>query len=549
MKAVIFGASGILGQHMRLCIPPGVEAIFVRRHADALHLGLDLCDREARESFLDRERPDVIVNLAGVSNTDAVERDPDRYYEVNAKIPGYLADWCTRCGSHLIQVSSQAVFRGGGDGGEALPPYDPYSLKDPVNCYGAQKCVAEKEAFLRKNHKSRTIVRPTFVLGVRPLPHVGRQNPMEQMLAGGPQRQVNDRWFSVSFARDVAAALWKAAIERPGGIIHVGLPDRVSRYDIASKVARDVEPVSHDSFPGLAPRPIDTTYAGTVVPGELESGLARCGMDYMERKFMSMQERARELALFFGTREDECAARLGEGWEAIHNAVSEDWNRTNPQTDEEILEWYRQTEAYIWELSFYHADPGWNYTGMCSGIAERLKAADVKRVLCLGDGIGDLTISLIRAGFDAHYHDLAGSRTADFAQFRSWMHLGKYMPAAMSEGWAPEIPEDEWDAIVSLDFLEHVPNVEEYVSAIKAGLKPGGLFCAQNAFAIGSGPAGSMPMHLARNDRFERDWDPTLFGLGFVQESSNWYRAPADEAFMVAAPSKSEAEWPVLGWK
>ena len=85
----------------------------------------------------------------------------------------------------------------------------------------------------------------------------------------------------------------------------------------------------------------------------------------------------------------------------------------------------------------------------------------------------------------------------------------------------------EYDAICSLDFLEHVPNVEDWVLAIFVALKPGGLFCAQNAFACGSGSDGSIPMHLAVNDRFEKDWDPLLTAIGFEQISSNWYRRPA----------------------
>jgi hypothetical protein len=62
------------------------------------------------------------------------------------------------------------------------------------------------------------------------------------------------------------------------------------------------------------------------------------------------------------------------------------------------------------------------------------------------------------------------------------------------------------------------------VRGIYAALRPGGWLMCQNAFACGSGPDGSIPMHLARNDRFEKDWDPLLLSIGFVQESSNWYR-------------------------
>ena len=43
MKVLILGAGGIVGQHMRLCVPSGVEAIFARRTADPdIDFGIDL---------------------------------------------------------------------------------------------------------------------------------------------------------------------------------------------------------------------------------------------------------------------------------------------------------------------------------------------------------------------------------------------------------------------------------------------------------------------------------------------------------------------------
>ena len=112
MKVIVFGASGIIGQHMRLCCPADISPIYVRRTADALHIGLDLTDTAAHEAFLDRERPEVIINLAGESNTDAVEREPELHFNLNAYVPGALADWCDVHGAHLVHVSTQAVFSG-----------------------------------------------------------------------------------------------------------------------------------------------------------------------------------------------------------------------------------------------------------------------------------------------------------------------------------------------------------------------------------------------------------------------------------------------------
>jgi dTDP-4-dehydrorhamnose reductase len=545
MKVVIFGASGIIGQHLRLCVPEGIESVWVRKEADPLHLGLDLTDPDARERFLAWQKPDVIVNLAGESRPDVVEREPETYRHINFGIPSLLSAWCAGNNAHYVHISSQAVFSGEEAPQEASTRTG--RQVGPVNYYGQQKMLAE-HAVMRPEC---TIVRPTFVLGVRPLPFVGRENPVEQMLSQAVQRQVGDRWFSVSFARDVAVELWQIVKERPRGEIrHIGIPFRVNRWELANHLTAGVERVAHEDFPGLAPRPIDTTYAGQGSWAQVTQGLAVCQQDFVARKGLTLEARARELALFMGKREDECLTHLNRGFHPIHQEVTDDFNTFQPADQEDLLYWYRSTEEYLWELSFYHADRGFNYSGMCQGIAERLKAAGMKRILCLGDGIGDLTLSLIRAGFDAVYHDLTGSRTAEFAQFRFWMHLGRYAPTAMGTNWTPNLGRGEYDAVISLDFLEHIPadpGVPAWTAAIRDAIVPGGLMLVQNAFNIGSGPQGSMPMHLSCNDRFEKDWTPLMVEQGFEQEgTSNWYRTPSvsrdlDKIDAILAESEKQA--------
>jgi hypothetical protein len=248
---------------------------------------------------------------------------------------------------------------------------------------------------------------------------------------------------------------------------------------------------------------------------------------------LTLPERAKEIAEFLGKPEAECIARLQRGFQYLHAQVAADFRRANPQTDEALLDWYRQTEAYIWELSAYHLDPGFNYMGMCLGIEAHFKAAGAHRVFCLGDGIGDLTLSLRQVGMGAFYHDLKDSRTANFAISRSLKHTPDLWHLyVLNEGWSPlDICRDAgtigYDAVLSLDFLEHVTDVPGWVQTIRGILKPDGLFFAQNAFSCGSGPDGSIPMHLQRNDRYTQEWDPLLASLGFQKQSSNWYRKPA----------------------
>lgn len=242
---------------------------------------------------------------------------------------------------------------------------------------------------------------------------------------------------------------------------------------------------------------------------------------------MTAEQRAKELAQFFGMSEADALAKLNLGFGHHHAEVTADWKRANPQTDDEILEWYRQTPTYCWELSSYHLDERFAYMKMCGGISEALRAKGVERVLCLGDGIGDLTLRLKQDGFDASYHDLVGSQTAKFADLRLCDHL-PIRAMRLSYDWSPDAlgTTPQWGAIVSLDFLEHVIAPDDWLRAIYAALKPGGWFLGQHAFGIGSTKdGGSMPMHLDRNDRFETEYGPLMLEIGFVQEgTSNWWR-------------------------
>lgn len=236
----------------------------------------------------------------------------------------------------------------------------------------------------------------------------------------------------------------------------------------------------------------------------------------------SLADRAKEINTFLGC--DNAEERLRRGFHANHALVAEDFRAFAPANDDELLQWYRGTDAYIWELSVYHLEEtGFNYSGMCDGIAARFVQKEF--VLALGDGVGDLTIALHDVGANAYYHDLETSRTAEFARFRHSARYGQNGPAALwTAGWKPDVGDDCWDGIIALDFMEHLVNVEDWVRAAHTGLVTGGRLMAQNAFAIGDlEHEGSIPMHLVRNNHYEHDWATLLQDVGFDHEVAEWW--------------------------
>lgn len=238
---------------------------------------------------------------------------------------------------------------------------------------------------------------------------------------------------------------------------------------------------------------------------------------------LELSVRANEISEFLNIKYQYVLDRLTQGFVYNHQLVAQDWFMSNPETDEQILDWYRKTDAYIYELTAYHLDIGFNYSGMCKGIVDHLRNVSAHKVLLLGDGVGDLTLECMEYGLDAYYHDLAGSKTAAFAAFRFRNNVIPML--LMSTGWAPLWSVVQFDAVIALDFFEHMTDVPGWVKSCYDILAPGGWFLAQNAFAIGDlEHGGSIPMHLTRNNIYERDWDPLLDRIGFLPPDGGWRR-------------------------
>lgn len=137
MRAVIFGASGLLGRSMmRAFDDMTVTGTGFSRTASAL-VTVDATSADAITRLLDRARPDVVVNCVGERRPAVWTGSPDRARAGNVDAARLIAEGAHQSGARLVHISSDYVFDG------IAPPYRPGSLPNPLNAYGRWKLLAE----------------------------------------------------------------------------------------------------------------------------------------------------------------------------------------------------------------------------------------------------------------------------------------------------------------------------------------------------------------------------------------------------------------------
>ena len=132
-KILVTGASGFVGS--RLVERWKVEYTIL----DPRHGEMDITDADAVEEFFTRNRPDVVVHLAAISNTGYCEEHPEESYRMNVEGACNVARASAKCGAKLVFFSSDQVYNGNLESGLLTEDIAVH----PENVYGRHKLEAE----------------------------------------------------------------------------------------------------------------------------------------------------------------------------------------------------------------------------------------------------------------------------------------------------------------------------------------------------------------------------------------------------------------------
>lgn len=251
---LVTGANGQLGNEMRNEIANVKDAPFNTFFTDVADL--DITDAHAVNSFVEKNKIDIVVNCAAYTAVDKAEDDMVNCAKLNIEAVTNLASAARNYGVKIVHISTDYVFDG-----YNYHPYDEFEETNPKSVYGSTKLDGEK-VLLKYVPDDSVIIRTSWLYS----PY--GKNFVKTMISLGETRDtlnvVCDQVGTPTAAADLAAAIYKVitADEWQAGIYHFSNEGAISWYDFTKAIHRiagittcNVLPIKTKDYPTRATRP------------------------------------------------------------------------------------------------------------------------------------------------------------------------------------------------------------------------------------------------------------------------------------------------------
>ena len=263
MKILLTGKDGQVGFALHKKLASLGEVVATNRDM------LDLSDPQAIRIFIDKTKPDIIINPAAYTKVDQAQNEPDLTFQINAVAPQVLAEKASELDIPIIHFSTDYVFDG--------LKHEPYLETDKVNpqsVYGQTKWQGEEAV---RNHKKHIVLRASWIFSSH------GQNFLKTILKLIQEKtslnivsdQIGTPTSSEALA-DVTYKIVEAIFNDPNfkdfGTYHMALEDETNWYRYASFItdeakylglqtlmtSKDIKPILSDVYPSLAKRPMNS---------------------------------------------------------------------------------------------------------------------------------------------------------------------------------------------------------------------------------------------------------------------------------------------------
>ena len=232
MRILITGAFGQLGHALQsvLSKKSNYELICTGRKVKKGQEGipLDIRNQVALKELINTTAPDILINLAAMTNVDACELNPKLAGEIN--VAG-LEHICDSFKGKIIHLSTDYVFDG------TSGPYKEDDPLNPISIYGKTK-LASEHILLEKDIKN-LVIRGNVLYDYSPHTSASFLNWVVSSLKGNQEiKVVEDQFNNPTWTRSMSDIIVLSIENDLEGIIHWGDSEHISRFEFAKLIAK-----------------------------------------------------------------------------------------------------------------------------------------------------------------------------------------------------------------------------------------------------------------------------------------------------------------------
>ena len=224
LKVWIVGANGQIGRALNDVLDP-MQIETLNTDLDEL----DITDTDEVINFGSINRPDVIINCTGITDTDECEKNPEHAYRVNALGARNLSIVARKTGAKMVQISTDDVFDG-----IRHTPYTEFDDTNPKTVYGRSKRAGEN--YVKEFTHKHFIIRSNWVYGKY------GHNFVNQVLEAAEKENTlsvaADQFGSPTSAKDLARMILYLINTNEYGTYHVTCSGVCNRHEFAQEILR-----------------------------------------------------------------------------------------------------------------------------------------------------------------------------------------------------------------------------------------------------------------------------------------------------------------------
>lgn len=220
VKVLITGSTGKLGKELKKLFPGSLTP---RRQE------LDITDEKSIRSYININKPDVVIHLAALTGIRECETNKDIAWKTNVLGTYHLINACLENNKncYFIYMSTPCIFSG--EEGN----YVEDSLPSPKNFYSLTKLSGELLVSFNQL-KNWLVIRGNFVPKERwPYP-----------------KAFTDRFGTYLFADQLASAIKEVVDGKLTGIVHLVGDKKISMYELAKITTPEVLPTTLKEYSG-----------------------------------------------------------------------------------------------------------------------------------------------------------------------------------------------------------------------------------------------------------------------------------------------------------